>query len=243
MPGLELRSQDARLGNEQANFRGDAALPSRATDEFTTRWDAARRLAAQLQSRGVDAGQVYILLNALLPSGWDSDAGIRLGGDDAAWFLREMGLLGSALFTTLFMYRVVEAELSEAVDWRTATMAMVSHGQGNGQANVLNDSDCHHRPRHHTGQRVGVHPATEDVRCSAEEGVAVFDEQASSSAIGNLPTRTGQSHRRLVRSRREGTFGNQETRPRATDSPYSRTPSHMPSSRRERHASVKAAAL
>ena len=48
--------------------KGDAALPSRAIDEFTTRWDAARRLAAQLQSRDVDTGQVYILLNALLPS-------------------------------------------------------------------------------------------------------------------------------------------------------------------------------
>ena len=75
MAGLELKSQDARLGNEQADFRGDAALPSRATDEFTERWDAARRLAEKLQSRGVDAGQVYILLNALLPSGWDSNAG------------------------------------------------------------------------------------------------------------------------------------------------------------------------
>ena len=108
---------------------------------------------------------------------------------------------------------------------------------------MLNDSDCHHRARRHTGQRVGVQPATEDVQCSAEEGVAVFDEQASGSAIGNLPTRTGQSHRRLVRSRREGTFGKQEIRSGATDSPYSRTPSHIASSRRERHASVKAATL
>ena len=234
MARLELKSQDARLGNEQADLRGDAALPNRATDEFTERWDAARRLAAQLQSRGVDAGQVYILLNALLPSGWDSNAGICLGGDAAAWFLREMGLLGSALFTTLFMYSVVEAELSEAVDWRTATMAMVSHGQGNGQANVLNDSDCHHRARRHTGQRVGVQPATEDVQCFAEEGVAVLDEQASGSDIGNLSTRTGQSLRRLARSRGEGTFCEQETRSRAPDRPYSRSPSHIASSRSHR---------
>ena len=56
-----LRSQDATLKKEQANFRGDAALPSRATDEFKERWDAARGLAAHLQSRGVDAGHVYIL--------------------------------------------------------------------------------------------------------------------------------------------------------------------------------------
>ena len=69
MPGQELRSQDARLEKEQTNFGGDADLPSKATDKFKERWDAARRLAAQLQSRGVDAGQVYILLNALLPSG------------------------------------------------------------------------------------------------------------------------------------------------------------------------------
>ena len=116
MPGQELRSQDARLEKEQTNFGGDADLPSKATDKFKERWDAARRLAAQLQSRGVDAGQVYILLNALLPSGWDSAAGIYLGGDAAAWFLCEMGLLGSALFTTLFMYSVVETELSEAVE-------------------------------------------------------------------------------------------------------------------------------
>ena len=173
MHGLELRSQDARLENEQPNFGGDAALPSRATDEFTERWDAARGLAAQLQSRGVDAGQVHILLNALLPSGWDSNAGICLGGDAAARFLREMGLLGSALFTTLFIDRVIEAQLSEAVESRTVTMALVSQGQGNGQTNVFR-----------------MQPATEDAQCSAEEDVAVFDEQASDPAICNLPTRT-----------------------------------------------------
>ena len=110
MTGLELRSQDARLEDWQASLDGDAAIPSWATDGFTERWNAARSLARRLPSRGVDAGQVYILLDALLPSGWDSDAGIRLGGDDAAWFLRELGFLGSALFTILFMCRVVEAE-------------------------------------------------------------------------------------------------------------------------------------
>ena len=226
MAGLELKSQDARLGNEQADFRGDAALPSRATDEFTERWDAARGLAAQLQSRGVDAGQVHILLNALLPSGWDSNAGISLGGDAAARFLREMGLLGSALFTTLFIDRVIEAQLSEAVESRRVTMALVSQGQGNGQTNVFR-----------------MQPATEDAQCSAEEDVAVFDEQASDPAIGNLPTRTRPFHRRLVRPKRGGTFGKQKTRSQTTNSPYSRTPSHIASSRPERHTSVKPAAL
>ena len=227
MARLELKSEDARLGNEQADLGGSAALPNRATDEFTERWDAARRLAAQLQSRGVDAGQVYILLNALLPSGWGSNAGICLGGDAAAWFLREMSLLGSALFTTLFMYGVVEAELGEAVDCRTATMAIVSDGQVNEQANVFHDSDCHQRARQHTVQRVGVQPATEELQCFAEQGGAVLDEQSSGPVIRNLPTPTGQFHRRPARSRVEST---------STESPYSRSPSHIASSRRERHA-------
>ena len=129
MAGLELGSQDARLEDLQAFLDGDAAIHSWATDGFTERWNAARSLARRLQSRGVDAGQVYILLDALLPSGWDSDAGSRLGGDDAAWFLRELGFLGSALFIILFMCRVVEAEASLAGIRRPATMPMDFSGR------------------------------------------------------------------------------------------------------------------
>ena len=206
MAGLELRSQDATLKKEQANFRGDAALPSIATDEFKERWDAARGLAAHLQSRGVHAGHVYILLQALLPTGWDSDAGICLSGDAAACLLREMSLLGSALFTTLFMYKVVEARLSGAIEWKSTTMALFSQGQRPGQTNVLKNSQCHLRPRRHIGQRVGVQPSSENAQCSAKEGVAMLK----------------QFHRRLGRPREQGSFGNREPTSRATNSPYSR---------------------
>ena len=84
-----------------------------------------------------------------------------------------MGLLGSALFTTLFMYSVVETELSEAVECRRTKMALFSQDKGSEQATVVSDSDCHHRRKRHIGQRVGVQQATEDAQCSAEEGVAV----------------------------------------------------------------------
>ena len=244
MAGLELGSQDARLEDWQASLDGDAAIPSWVTDGFTERWNAARSLAGRLQSRGVDAGQVYILLDALLPSGWDSDAGIRFGGEDAAWFLREVGLLGSALFTTLFMYRVVEAELSLAAIRRPATMPMDSQGGCNRHVNVLNSSFCHTRPIRHTGQRLEMQPGTEDAQCSAEERFAAMsDEQASGLAMGNLATRTGAFDRRMGRGRWESTFGNQETRSRATGGPYSRTPSHRASSWRERQVSAEAAIL
>ena len=118
------------------------------------------------------------------------------------------------------MYRVVAAKLSAAVEWRTATMAMVSQSQGNRQPKMLNDSDCNHRPKHHTAQRVGVQPATEDAQCAEEKDVAVFDEQASGPTIGNLPTLTEEFHRRLLRPRQEGTFGSQETRSKSTETPY-----------------------
>ena len=37
MARLELKSADARLGNEQADLGGSAALPNWATDDFTKR--------------------------------------------------------------------------------------------------------------------------------------------------------------------------------------------------------------
>ena len=167
MAGNILRSQDVTLKEEHANLGGQSAFPSTATDAFKKRWDAARGLAAQLQSRGVHAGHVYILLTALLPTGWDSDAGICLSGDAAAWLLREMSLLGSALFTTLSMYDVVEARLNGAMAWKSTTMALFSQGQGPGQTNVLKNSQCHLRPRRHIGQQAGVQPLSENAQCSA----------------------------------------------------------------------------
>ena len=207
MARLELKSADARLGNEQADLGGSAALPNWATDDFTERWDVARTLAAQLRSRGVDAGQVYILLNALLPKGWGSNAGISLVGDAAARFLREMSLLGSALFTTLFTHSVFEAELCEPDDCCTADMASVSDGQGNEQANVFHESDCHQRGSQHCVPLVGVQPSTKELQSFAEQGCPVLPELSSRSFSRNL---------RLI------------------ESPYSRPPSHSAASRRER---------
>jgi len=66
-----------------------------------------------------------------------------------------MGLLGSALLTTLFMYTVVETELSQAVEWRRTTMTLFSPDKVSEQAAVLNDGDCHHRHKRHICQRVG----------------------------------------------------------------------------------------
>ena len=245
MAGLELGSQDARLEDRQASLDGDAAIPSWATDGFTERWNAARSLARRLESRGVDAGQVYILLDALLPSGWDSDAGIRLGGDDAAWFLRELGFLGSALFTILFMCRVVEAEASLAGIRRPATTPTVCQYGCNRRVNLLNSRCCHTCPMRHTGQCLEMQPGTEDAQCSAEERFAAMpDEQASGLAMGNLATRTAALDRRMGRGRWVSTLGNQETRARATGGPYSRTPSHRAStSARERQVLEEAAFL
>ena len=87
MGGIEPRPQDATLEDRQAILDGDAAIPSWANDELTERWNAADSLARRLESRGVDAGQVYILLDALLPSGWDSDAGIELSNEESGWLL------------------------------------------------------------------------------------------------------------------------------------------------------------
>ena len=206
MAGNFLRSQDVILKEEHANLGGQSASSSTATDAFKKRWDAARGLAAQLQSRGVHAGHVYILLTALLPTGWDSDAGICLSGDAAAWLLREMSLLCSALFTTLSMYDVVEARLNGAMAWKSTTMALFSQGQGPGQTNVLKNSQCHLRPRRHIGQQAGVQPSSENAQCSAQEG-------------GAMPK---QFHARPGCPRDQGSFGIREPASRATKSPYSR---------------------
>ena len=57
---------------------------------------------------------MYILMDPLFPRAWESNAGSRLGGDDAACLLRAWGFFGSALIIMLFMCTVVEAEASLA---------------------------------------------------------------------------------------------------------------------------------
>ena len=245
MGGIEPRPQDARLEDRQASLDGDAAIPSWANDRLTERWNAADSLARRLESRGVDAGQVYILLDALLPSGWDSDAGIELGSDESAWFLRELGFLGSATFTILFMCRVVEAEASLAGIRRPATMPTVCQYGCNRRVNLLNSRCCHTCPMRHTGQCLEMQLGTEDAQCSAERSSSAMPEdQASAFAMGSLATRTAALDRRMGRGRWGSTLSNQKTRARAIVGPYSRTPSDRASTpARERQASEEAAFL
>ena len=136
-----------------------------------------------------------------------SNAGISLVGDAAARFLREVSLLSSALLTTLFTHSVFEAELCEPDDCCTANMASVPDGQGNEQANVFHESDCHRRDSQHCVPHVGVQPSTTKLQSFAEQGCPVLPELASRSFSRNL---------RLIQS------------------PYSRPPSHSAASRRER---------
>ncbi len=89
MAGFEPGSQHATLEDRQASLDADAAIPSWATDGLAERWSAADSLAGRLLTRGVDAGQVYILLDALLPSGWDSDAGIERNNQESGWLVAE----------------------------------------------------------------------------------------------------------------------------------------------------------
>ena len=245
MAGMEPRSQDARLEDRQASLDGDAAIPSWATDGLTERWNAADSLARRLESRGVDAGQVYILLDALLPSGWDSDTGIELGSEESAWFLRELGFLGSATFTILFMCRVVEAEASLAGIRRPATMPTVCQYGCNRRVNLLNSRCCHTCPMRHTGQCLEMQLGTEDAQCSAEgRSSAMPDDQELAFAMGNLAPRTAALDRRMGRGRRGSTPSNREARARAIAGPYSRTPSDRASTpARERQASEAAAFL
>ena len=92
---------------------GDSAVPGWAGVGQAKAWNArATRLARRLESRGVSAEQLFVLLDVVLPTGWDSEAGITLSDEESGWHLRELVSIGSAAAASLRMRRVTQANAS-----------------------------------------------------------------------------------------------------------------------------------
>ena len=97
----------------EANLGGDSAVPGWAGVGQAKAWNArATRLARRLESRGVSAEQLFVLLDVVLPTGWDSEAGITLSDEESGWHLRELVSIGSAAAASLRMRRVTQANAS-----------------------------------------------------------------------------------------------------------------------------------
>ena len=97
----------------EANLGGDSAVPGWAGVGQAKAWNArATRLARRLESRGVSAEQLSVLLDVVLPTGWDSEAGITLSDEESGWHLRELVSIGSAAAASLRMRRVTQANAS-----------------------------------------------------------------------------------------------------------------------------------
>ena len=84
-------SSNAHQECREANSIAKSEVTGRARDEQAETWHAATGLARNLELLGLSVRQCYELLDALLPRGWDSEAGIVLSNDESGRRLRELG--------------------------------------------------------------------------------------------------------------------------------------------------------
>ena len=143
---------DAHQETPEAKLGGDPAVPGWASVGQAKAWHAATSLARVLEPRGVSAVQLYVLLEALLPRGWDCEAGIELCNEESQQRFRELGFIGSATVAILAMGRVAQANGSPLGELRAAAMLTACrHGRG-GLAHALSGTCCQACPRLHTCQ-------------------------------------------------------------------------------------------
>ena len=133
---------------------GDAAVPGLASIGQAEAWDArATSLARRLESRGVCADQLFVVLDGVLPTGWDSEAGITLSNEESGRYLRELGVVGSATAAILRMRRMAQADASLAGALRAAAMSSASQHACRRLANFPYGTCCQACPRpRHTDQ-------------------------------------------------------------------------------------------
>ena len=138
----------------EANLGGDAAVPGLASIGQAEAWDArATSLARRLESRGVCADQLFVVLDAVLPTGWDSEAGITLSNEESGRYLRELGVVGSATAAILRMRRMAQADASLAGVLRAAAMSSACQHACRRLANFPYGTCCQACPRpRHTDQ-------------------------------------------------------------------------------------------
>ena len=137
----------------EVNLGGDPAVPGWPSVGQAEVWNTrATSLARRLESQSISADQLFVLLNAMLPTGWDSKAGITLSNEESGRHLRNLGFIGSATTAILRMRKVAHADASLAGELRAAAM---SSGRQHGCRRLANfpyGTCCQACPQRHTGQ-------------------------------------------------------------------------------------------
>ena len=137
----------------EVNLGGDPAVPGWPSVEQAGVWNTrATSLARRLESQSISADQLFVLLNAMLPTGWDSKAGITLSNEESGRHLRNLGFIGSATTAILRMRKVAHADASLAGELRAAAMSSGCQHGCRRLANFPYGTCCQACPQHHTGQ-------------------------------------------------------------------------------------------
>ena len=230
MAGVSAGLEDAHQEGRQGNLDRDSAIPGWTNGRRADRWNTALGLARRLQSRGVSAGQLYMLLDALLSRGWDSDAGLERSNQEAERLVAEQIFVGHAPCTRLVMDRVTQAE-GRPADMRrlAATPTICQHGCSR-QENLPNGSCCQTYPRSHTVQHDERQQGSGDahfIRAGSPSNVPGAQESAITR--GSLDQRPGALDPRCSQSRQACTSKDRKARVWANSGPYSRGRHHCSS--------------
>ena len=84
------------MHNHEPNDGDIPGVPGWASACQAAAWDAARALAIRFQDRSSTASQLHLVLDGLLPNGWDEEGGIRLSDEESGRRLRELCSIASA---------------------------------------------------------------------------------------------------------------------------------------------------
>ena len=230
MAGVSAGLEDAHQEGRQGNLDRDSAIPGWTNGRRADRWNTATGLARRLQSRGVPAGQLYKLLDALLSKDWNSDAGFERSNQEAERLVAEQIFVGHAPCTRLVMDRVTQAE-GRPADMRrlAATPTICQHGCSR-QENLPNGSCCQTYPRSHTVQHHESQQGSGDahfIRVGSPSNVPGAQESAITR--GSLDQRPAALDPRRSQSRQECTSKDREARAWAKSGPYSRGRNHCSS--------------
>ena len=161
-------SSNAHQECREANSIGKSEVTGRARDRQAEAWHAATGLARNLELLGLSVRQCYELLDALLPRGWDSEAGIVLSNDESGRRLRELGFLASATAIFLVLGRVAHTDASQAGLLLPAAMPTLCRNRCGRLTNVRDVTCCHTcHMEHHSAQCLERQLTSQDLERNA----------------------------------------------------------------------------
>ena len=110
MAGVSAGLEDANQQGRHGNLHRHSAIPGWTNRGRADILNTATDLARSLQSRGVSAGQLYKLLEALVSRDLHSDTSFERSNQEAERLVAEQIFVGHAPCTRLVMDRVTQAE-------------------------------------------------------------------------------------------------------------------------------------